>query len=130
MEVNVRDLAIYGAYGAMLSNAGHMWYRHLHVLTARSWRLNTWQMIATKLTADVALFNPVHICCLLSWTNTLRGRPVRVRPPPDPSLTSASAEVPLTRRSAGYSHFHTCLVGPLSNLAHRVHLCRPALCQC
>jgi hypothetical protein len=79
-SLDVKDLATYGVYGALLSNIGHMWYRHLHVLTLRSWRLNTWQMIATKLVADMALFNPVHITALLSWTSTTRGRPVRVCP--------------------------------------------------
>jgi hypothetical protein len=76
---DVRELLIYGSYGAIVSNVGHVWYRYLNVVTNRTFRLGTYPGIGTKLAADVFLFNPIHVMCLLSYTHILKGKPVKVR---------------------------------------------------
>ena len=76
---DVRELMIYGAYGSLVSNVGHLWYRHLNVLTNRTFRLGTYPAIGAKLCADVFFFNPIHVTCLLSWCHILKGNNIKVR---------------------------------------------------
>lgn len=70
----------YGAYGSLVSNVGHLWYRHLHVITNRTFRLGTYPMIGAKLCADCFIFNPIHVSALISWTHLATMKPVQVRP--------------------------------------------------
>jgi hypothetical protein len=76
---DMREMLIYGSYGSMVSNVGHLWYRHLHVITNRSLRLSTYPMIGVKLAADMFIFNPVHVTALLTWKHILMQKPLKVR---------------------------------------------------
>ena len=77
----MRELIIYGTYGSLVSNVGHVWYRYLNVVTGRTFRLGTYPGIGAKLAADCLLFNPIHVCCLLSYTHILKGNKIKVRLP-------------------------------------------------
>lgn len=79
-HIDWKEVAIYAAYGPLLSNFGHTWYRHLHVFTNRTLRMSTWQMISTKLAADALVFGPMHVTALLTWTHFLNARPAQDLP--------------------------------------------------
>jgi hypothetical protein len=78
-HIDWKEVAIYAAYGPLLSNFGHTWYRHLHVFTNRTLRMSTWQMISTKLVADALVFGPMHVTALLTWTHFWNARAAQVR---------------------------------------------------
>lgn len=78
-HIDWKEVVVYAAYGPLLSNFGHTWYRHLHVFTNRTLRMSTWQMISTKLAADALVFGPMHVTALLTWTHFLNARPAQVR---------------------------------------------------
>ena len=77
-ELDLREMVAYGAYGSVVSNVGHLWYRHLHVITNRTFRLGTYPMIGAKLCADCFIFNPIHVSALISWTHLATMKPAEV----------------------------------------------------